>query len=463
MTGVSLQTFRAAIGTFQSNHNSKSTPNKFKLLHISLFNIVLSFYFYLLLFLKKLQCFSLTTSQFLLKFSLNIWFILELLFFIFSLWKTSSWLTVCMDIESNPGPHFADGMFSFSHMNVNSLKAHLFIRVKAIEAYICQHSCDIFAVTETALKPDIPDDKIHINGYSCIRRDLPPNTTHGGVLLYHKDNLAIKPRPDLELHPNILVSEIIISKKKIFFTVIYRRSGQSPIEFDTFIQKFDQICQLIINEKPYTMLFTGDFNAHLKQWSESDSDNSFGIELQKIFDSHGLFQIVDQPTFITSTCSTCIDLVVTDQPNIILESTIHPSLHKTCHHQINYVKINVRCPPPPPYSRLVWHYGRSNERAINHALSAFNWDVFFANCTDIEEQASGFCDIVKNVFSNFTPHDDIVVKPKEPPWMNRNLKNIYHKYRKKYSNYIKHGKTTVEKLVIDSMREDYTNQVEMAK
>ena len=136
--------------------------------------------------------------------------------FHFFIVETSSWLIVCMDIESNPGPHFSDGMFSFSHMNVNSLKAHQFIRVKAIEAYLFQHSCDIFAVTETALKADIPDDKIHINGYSCIRRDLPANTSHGGVLLYHKDNLAIKPRPDLEIHPNILVSEITISKKKYF-------------------------------------------------------------------------------------------------------------------------------------------------------------------------------------------------------------------------------------------------------
>jgi len=128
MTGVSLQTFRAAIGIFQSNHNSKSTPCKFKILHISLSNFFLSIYFYLILLLMKLKCLSPTTLQFLLKFSLNIWYILELLFFIFSLWKTSSWLIVCMDIESNPGPHFSDGMFSFSHMNVNSLKAHQFIR-----------------------------------------------------------------------------------------------------------------------------------------------------------------------------------------------------------------------------------------------------------------------------------------------------------------------------------------------
>ena len=38
----------------------------------------------------------------------------------------------------------------------------------------------------------------------------------------------------------------------------------------------------------------------------------------------------------------CIDLIFTDQPNLIVESGIHPSLHEQCHHLIVYGKLSVR-------------------------------------------------------------------------------------------------------------------------
>ena len=89
-----------------------------------------------------------------------------------------------------------------------------------LEAYNAQHDLDIIALTETALRPSDESEKVFIEGYTALRRDLPPGTTHGGVMLFHKDNLALRPREDLENHPNVLVSEINICNKQIFFTVV---------------------------------------------------------------------------------------------------------------------------------------------------------------------------------------------------------------------------------------------------
>ena len=84
--------------------------------------------------------------------------------------------------------------------------------------------------------------------------------------------------------------------------------------------------------------------------------------MQEIFEKNNLYQTVDQPTYIIGESKTCIDLVCTDQPNLITSNEIHPFLHNTCHHQVNYVRLNLRCPPPSPYERPVWHFGRARPK-----------------------------------------------------------------------------------------------------
>ena len=66
--------------------------------------------------------------------------------------------------------------------------------------------------------------------------------------------------------------------------------------------------------------------------------------------------------------SSCIDLIFTDQPNLVVDSVIHPSLHINCHHQITYCNILMTV-YLPSYERLVWDYKRANESVINAALN----------------------------------------------------------------------------------------------
>ena len=70
----------------------------------------------------------------------------------------------------------------------------------------------------------------------------------------------------------------------------------------------------------------------------------------------GRQQLSKEPIHILSDSSSCIDLLFTSQPNVVLESGVHSSFHQNCHHQIIYVKINLKMCYPPPYEREIWHY-----------------------------------------------------------------------------------------------------------
>ena len=84
-----------------------------------------------------------------------------------------------------------------------------------------------------------------------------------------------------------------------------------------------------------------------------------GCALLNYFTTNHLQQLVTERTYSVGGSKSCIDLVLTDQPNLVINCEIIPSLHTNCHHQINHVTLNIRSPPPPPFSRRLWHYERS--------------------------------------------------------------------------------------------------------
>jgi len=136
-------------------------------------------------------------------------------FLAFFYYRASAWLFLCGDIELNPAPPPNDYL-KFMHWNANSLPAHNFARIPLIQLYNAINDFSLIAISETALKTEIPNEKIEIPGYCPIRCDLANNDSHGGVMIYHKENMAVKNRSDLFDHINSLVLELSIAKKKFF-------------------------------------------------------------------------------------------------------------------------------------------------------------------------------------------------------------------------------------------------------
>ena len=71
----------------------------------------------------------------------------------------------------------------------------------------------------------------------------------------------------------------------------------------------------------------------------SDRHNE-DIKIKKVTSLNGLHQEINEPTHIVNDSSSCVDLIFNSQPNLQLESGVHPSLHPNCHHQMIYAKFN---------------------------------------------------------------------------------------------------------------------------
>ena len=134
---------------------------------------------------------------------------------------------------------------------------------------------------------------------------------------------------------------------------------------------FEQLISGIITKNPLFVLITGDFNVRSSNWWKNDLFTSGGTQVYSLTTSYGLSQIISDPTHILPNSSSCIDLIFTNQPNLVTESGGCLSLHPKCHHQIVFAKLNLKEEYPPLYERLIWDYKNVDISSINRAIDIF--------------------------------------------------------------------------------------------
>ena len=127
----------------------------------------------------------------------------------------------------------------------------------------------------------------------------------------------------------------------MIISVIYRYPCQSTDEFESFLLNFEQLLDDVSQCRPSLSLITGDFNARSVLWWSNDINTTEGLKLSLMSSSVGFTQLINEPTHIQSSSSSCIDLIFTDQPNFSVNCGVQASLHPNCYHQIVYSRFNL--------------------------------------------------------------------------------------------------------------------------
>ena len=73
-------------------------------------------------------------------------------------------------------------------------------------------------------------------------------------------------------------------------------------------------------------------NAKFIKWCSTDETTPEGTKLDNVTSQYGLTQILKEPTDISDNYRSCIDLIFTSQPNLVVYFNIHPSLNENYHH-----------------------------------------------------------------------------------------------------------------------------------
>ena len=156
----------------------------------------------------------------------------------------------CNQISSHFDLGSDDKGLRIGHWNVNPLSSQKFDQIKLLIGKSGRAQVDILFLTETLLKPDIPDVLYAAPGFSIYRRDR-VSRCGGGVLVFVNDQLKLKGQDDLEnLDLEVIWLEVfpIKSKRSLFISGIYRPPWYSLAD-DIRLEKNIEQAYLLIKER----------------------------------------------------------------------------------------------------------------------------------------------------------------------------------------------------------------------
>ena len=205
------------------------------------------------------------------------------------------------------------------------------------------------------------------------RTDRPNKVKRGDASAYIRESLPVRNFSNSYLRESSTL-EVTISNKKGYVITLYRSPSQTS---DCFISNLEKLLIHIISFDPHFMILLGEFNAKSKSWSVTDKTLEEGAILENLTSLYGMKQPTLAPTQILQHSSSWIDLVLVNQPNFVIDSGIHLSLHQNCHYQVILCKLNLKIEYSPPYACEVWDYGKGQTDLINQPIDHDDWVKYF--------------------------------------------------------------------------------------
>ena len=103
------------------------------------------------------------------------------------------------------------------------------------------------------------------------------------------------------------------------FLCLYRSPSQTWYIFETFADNFELTLDTIVNKNRFLIVALGNFNAKTTNWYKNDINTYEGLNSGTNTSQFGLQQLINEPTNLTVNSSSCIDLIFTSQPNLVME------------------------------------------------------------------------------------------------------------------------------------------------
>ena len=356
-------------------------------------------------------------------------------------------LVLANDIELNPGPQIDGCNLSICHANVRSLKAK--DRLLHIQSDLAS-VFDIITLSETWLSgDDISENFMLRNFQHPYRRDRDNDHGYGGLLCWVSNKIASKRRTDLE-HPDIEVLwiEITLRTKKLYICTVYRPPNINAVFWDA-LQENIELVQQEYNGK---IMFIGDFNA--------DPNSANGIHLNNFCTVNGISKHIDQPTRITDKSSSILDQCLTNVPAIINKVEILPPI-STCDHCVISILCNLRLSKQKSYKRVMWNFTENNFEQFRDALEIIDWqEITSGEDIDliVDKWTLKFLETAKTTVVN----KEVTVRPDDKGWYNGYLRRLNRKKKKCFEN-LKHNPTELNMNKFKNLRSLYQSELNRIK
>ena len=119
-----------------------------------------------------------------------------------------------------------------------------------------------------------------------------------------------------------LIFEVSDHSEQGYVSSLCRSPSQTSAEFEAFLANLEKPISDISSDCSDFVLLIGDFNVKFRNWSNHDTTTTEGSQLDSLLTSFSMKQLITEPAHTLENTSSCIDLICTNQPNIVLGSEV---------------------------------------------------------------------------------------------------------------------------------------------
>ena len=249
----------------------------------------------------------------------------------------------------------------------------------------------------------------------------------GGCLIFFADHLAAFERQDLNSFTSIESSwiEVSIDSQKLLIGTVYRPPS-APISFlNSFTKVLDHTW---IRRKNIILL--GDFNINLynnnSKLNEGD-EISLVRQFKNILYQFGLKNLITDPTRVTESSKTLIDIIVSTIPQkSICSGTYDPCISD---HNLVYTVVDLKTPKPKPFIKIIHNYKDVDINALQQDFEYIPWSVL-ETFEDIDDVVWSWNTLYNEVIQSHIKTRKFKVRAESNPWMTGKLrKEMNKRYR----------------------------------
>ena len=311
------------------------------------------------------------------------------------------------------------------HINARSVPKH----ISEIIKLFLECKLDIICVSETFIKAHTPQSLQNIPGFKFFKKNRCSNHG-GGIGIFIRDTLAQNAKiiklPQNLTQPECLFIELTIKNVKVAIGVMYK---PPKIPYGVFATVQESLAY--ITTKYTHTLICGDFNINYLQ-PESYPTSFFQLNVAEPF---GLTQVVKDPTRITSTSSTLIDLMLVSNVNNVKKVGVIdvPGISDHC---LTYMAYAVRKPKFIPKTFTRRDFKNFSQDAFLHDINLAPWEnVFAVGLDELDKKATIFENVFNSVLDTHAPFRTFTVKHPKSPWLTTDIKNLMNERDKQKNKF----------------------------
>ena len=361
---------------------------------------------------------------------------------------TGNFTTVANQINSKLKKY--ENLLRLGHINARSVPKH----IHEIDKTLQETDLDALGVSEHFLSKNTPENIFQVPGYNFIHVDRDMQC-RGGVGLYLSEHFAYKKihLPVKLVQPEMLFVEVTVGKIKVALGVMYK----SPLIPYTIYAAIHENLVSVTSKYEHCIIM-GDMNIDFLKPELS----SFKFFNSYVTDPFALTQVIDEPTRITATSSTLIDLMLTSNPeNVKTHGVVDtPGISDHC---LIFLAYSIKKPKFRPKMVTRRDFRNFDIDKFKEDMSVAPWgNIEAVDDDDIDNKVTIFENIHRDIIDKHAPMRTFRVTRPATPWLTDDIKKLMDE-RDKYKNKFNKEKLATTEIIFKDLRNKVTHAIRQSK